>query len=1082
MIKKHLHHFSRGLVIGFEILGGLALFAFVAWLALILRLSQGPLDVDFLTINIDKSFNKQQSDFKVSVGSTMLTWGGAGQHFIFDMNRVQIARTDGTPVLAVNKIGVQLSKRHLIFGELIPRVIRIYGPALRIVHGEDGHFTLNVNDAEPAAAAAVGSVQASPAIPDNTTPDKKNSQMEFIKDLLGQMKDSDRSTLLGGLDEVSVSDAALLYEDKVLNVQWKSGRSNIVIDRVTGGLAVDTLVNIAQNATHVATIRGNFRYSWLTRNSSGTVTFTNFNPALVAQQSATLKTLAGMDMPLKGTLSLSLDPDFNPGYGRFALGADPGKFSAPDIYPEPIPIKTLYVQGKFNFPTGEMALEQLTADLDGPKITATGSIVQQAAGHAITVNATLEDMPLDKLKTYWPASLTPDPRAWITGHLSAGTATKATLDLALLSPHVCTSSCANPWNDFAAPQVQKVSGQIDFNNIKVDYFPPLMPVTKVKGKATYDQKSFNLDIASGELGDMQVTGSKIAITDLDVANEKVHSRINVDVSLKGPLKTAMKMLNSPPLQYPEKLGLQAGDVMGDAKIDVNFKFPLYAKLTLVDLKVTAKAQLDNVLLKGAVAGMSLAGGPMVLSLHDNALDVSGKGTLGAMPVTFDWLRNFSSTAAVATKVDASLPLDAAALKTFGMPDELKVTGMVPAKVIYTVGNDDKASLLFKGDITPAGFTLPVAGYEKIAGTTGTLDMSLQFKDGQLTKISGLDLKTDKAQLKGDMTFLSDGKTLKTANFSQVKLNNNDISLVVESHGSDGYDVNATGAQFDASAYFTENPAPNSDTEAAKKTPPVSLAMNVDRFITGKDKSISRLQLTMKRNMWNRLDQLSVDGIAGGQPLKLRYMPTAQGHTLNLEADNAGAALSTFNISEGVRGGKLVINGLPNPQDAGKRNMHGTVMMTDFSLANAPILGKVLNALSLGGFLELMNGKGIAFKKMRSDFTFTDAGQPDTPQNVRLITFKNGQTSGASLGLTFEGKVDNWNNTLDLSGTIIPVSDLNKMLAVIPLVGDILTGGGKGIFAATYTVKGPKNQPTVSVNPLSVLAPGILRKLFFEKND
>jgi hypothetical protein len=81
MIKKHLHHFSRGLVIGFEILGGLALFAFVAWLALILRLSQGPLDVDFLTRNIEKSFNKQQSDFKVSVGSTMLTWGGGGAAF-----------------------------------------------------------------------------------------------------------------------------------------------------------------------------------------------------------------------------------------------------------------------------------------------------------------------------------------------------------------------------------------------------------------------------------------------------------------------------------------------------------------------------------------------------------------------------------------------------------------------------------------------------------------------------------------------------------------------------------------------------------------------------------------------------------------------------------------------------------------------------------------------------------------------------------------------------------------------------------------------------------------------------------------
>jgi hypothetical protein len=118
--------------------------------------------------------------------------------------------------------------------------------------------------------------------------------------------------------------------------------------------------------------------------------------------------------------------------------------------------------------------------------------------------------------------------------------------------------------------------------------------------------------------------------------------------------------------------------------------------------------------------------------------------------------------------------------------------------------------------------------------------------------------------------------------------------------------------------------------------------------------------------------------------------------------------------------------------------------------------------------------------MRADYWWIDQGQPETNRNVRLIKIKDGQTSGASLGLTFEGRIDKWANTLDIGGTIIPVSDLNKLVSAIPLVGDILTGGGGGVFAATYTIQGPKDQPTVMVNPLSVLAPGILRKLFFEK--
>ena len=36
-------------------------------------------------------------------------------------------------------------------------------------------------------------------------------------------------------------------------------------------------------------------------------------------------------------------------------------------------------------------------------------------------------------------------------------------------------------------------------------------------------------------------------------------------------------------------------------------------------------------------------------------------------------------------------------------------------------------------------------------------------------------------------------------------------------------------------------------------------------------------------------------------------------------------------------------------------------------------------------------------------------------------------------------------------------------------------------AATYTIKGPTKDPSVMVNPLSVLTPGILRSIFFENN-
>jgi hypothetical protein len=68
--------------------------------------------------------------------------------------------------------------------------------------------------------------------------------------------------------------------------------------------------------------------------------------------------------------------------------------------------------------------------------------------------------------------------------------------------------------------------------------------------------------------------------------------------------------------------------------------------------------------------------------------------------------------------------------------------------------------------------------------------------------------------------------------------------------------------------------------------------------------------------------------------------------------------------------------------------------------------------------------------------------------------------------------------IDIDGTIVPVYALNAAIGEVPILGDILTGGkGEGIFGLTYAVGGTMAQPRFQVNPVSAIAPGILRKFF-----
>jgi hypothetical protein len=81
-------------------------------------------------------------------------------------------------------------------------------------------------------------------------------------------------------------------------------------------------------------------------------------------------------------------------------------------------------------------------------------------------------------------------------------------------------------------------------------------------------------------------------------------------------------------------------------------------------------------------------------------------------------------------------------------------------------------------------------------------------------------------------------------------------------------------------------------------------------------------------------------------------------------------------------------------------------------------------------------------------------------------------------MTAKGSVDLNAQTVDMQGTVVPAYFFNTLLGRIPLVGRLFSPEqGGGLFAATYSARGPIDDPQVSVNPLAALTPGFLRGLF-----
>jgi hypothetical protein len=1063
-VKKALHYFNRGLVMGLEFFALLIVLAFLLWGALLWRLSMGPLDASFLTEKLEASMNARQPGFVFDIGATQLVWGGHFDLFQVEMKDVTVRRADGADIITMRKVGVHLSKRHLVFGQMTPKLVRIYEPALRVVRWEDGHVTLNF-DAQPAQVFG-------PPMPPELADKNSAAQVALLQSILQGLNDhSTLGLLIGGLQEVSIRDARVTYDDCALGLVLESSDTDIAFGRTRSGIRAQVSMAAALSPDRRMELRIEGRYRRDTGESDITLQFAGADPSALAALSEKLAAWRGLSVPLNGSVNLGFDRGFQPLRARFILGAEEGSFSGFGLYEKaPLPLGRIYAKGALDFTQQQLRLDTFRANLRGPQAEGQATVVRGEDGRfRITATAALMQMPMDDLASYWPETLTPDPRWWVTTHLSKGVATKATLDADMFFNPA-------PAEGAAAVEMVKLGGLIDFEGIKVDYLPPLMPVEDVRGQARYDAERFDLAITGGTLGDMTVSKSAIAITGLADSDPDTDIAIDIKVSVAGPVATALKVLDSKPLGYTKMLGIDSAAASGKADVDLSLAFPIHRGLDIADVKVTAAAKLEDMRLPAMVAGMDVTGGPMTLQVDSGALNVKGSGKLGDMPMTFDWNKNFDSKKTFDSSVTADLTLSDAARRAFGVPEMAGLRGPLPSKIAYRLERGGKATLDVTADLTPAALSIPDIGFSKSAGTAGSLSLRVLLAEGAPQRVENISVETGGLVLRGDADLA--GGMLRKASFPTAMWGQTQAAVDVEVRAGGGYVLRVSGRQFDAGRWMQDDGPPNSDAAAAVKTQPVQISMNVDRLLVAEGRVLEKVKMFLRRNEWQRIEQLEIDGMIGKDDIYLRYTPSARGPSLRFEAQNAGAALAFFGISKSIRGGKLVVRGEPT-EKGGLRDMRGSVVLSDFILRDAPVLALLLNSMSLVGVLDLLNGDGIAFKRARVNFNWIDRGQPAQQKNVRQIRLRDGRTSRASLGLNFEGEIDNWAKTLDLDGTIIPISGVNNVLSGIPLVGEILTGGGGGILAATYTIKGPMDKPQVFVNPLSVLAPGILRKIFFE---
>lgn len=1045
----------KTLLVAVEAAMVLLVLALVGGGVLVWKLNRGPIEVGFARKYIESELSDPARELSLHVEKVFLDWSAIDSRPRVTLQNVRIYNMASNHlILSVKSAAVSMSRTSLLLGQFEPRTIVIENPLLSVVRDEGNRFHLAISDSADAAEKPETDLEAQSAL------------LFSVMDTMARPRSEiPRDWPVRSLELFMISGARLRVEDRVLQQSWLVPKADMAFRRERGTL-VTTASLWLEDAAAAPTLQVEAAYIRERKSIVADVNLASLRAPFLASKFPDLSWLKNQNIVLSGKAQAQLGENFAFSGFEATLESSNGAFVVPDVYETPVPFQKMLLNVAYDHGSGSLTLKDSELVLtDDFSLTFGGAVnpVKETGGYFMPLHIDVHSLPQARVAAFWPSAMKGDPsEEWALRRLADGRVFDSTIDLALNAARA---------DDVWSVDLADLKAAFNIENMTVDYSAPLMPVKKANGKGVYDYKEdrMTIDVASGMLGDMTIKSGKIVID--TVVGAKI-GHASIDAHLQGPLKTVFKYISSEPINVAGDIVSDINKIEGSADLQLNVSFPTLKELPAEKIDVTATGTGDKILMPGLVNRLDVSGGPVKVTVKNQRVDVSGKGRIDGRDMNFTYAQYFEAKGnPFGMQVVADVMADSDLRQKFGIDLSDWIEGSVPAKITYTDFGGGRAEAEANVDATPATLMVKPMSYTKPPGKAAKASAKAYLQNNILTEIKNLSVETPEGRVEGaQMRFVQSGKEtlLKSGEFPRARLNESDVAIKFDISPQNIISMSIQGPFLDARP-FLENDKKGADYHG----PGLIANVNVARMRTAEARLVEKAVASIDMDTQGELNRLTLDATAGTGPLLFRYQPEGNRMILRISAQDGGAALLAFGVYENTRGGQLLVEGESAP-GGDKKLISGKAELTNFRVINAPVLARLVNALSLPGILSLLGSDGIDFARLESQFTW------EKRKGVDLIRTKEGRTSGASMGLTFEGTLDRMADNIDVSGTIVPASMLNSILSSIPIVGDILTAGsGDAVFAATYTVRGPAKNPTIMVNPLAVLAPGFLRQIFFE---
>ncbi len=1117
----------------------------VAVLSLWWRLASGPIELDiatpYLRAAIQENFGGTQT---VVVGGTQLERDEKGRTSL-RLRDIVVRDVDGTVVASAPKAEVGLSGAGLLTGNVRAESLNLVGAEMSVRIETDGRVTVFAGaDKRPIASTLPATVPPVAVKPPAGAPPSTPTQGPLeagISDVAGVMTWLD-GVGVSGLDghdlrELGLKNGNLMVDDRRSGKRWTFDRINASLQRPEQGgvifkiesdnpdrawvlsaamrpladgvravgiearkvstrdmllalrlnegsidvnlpvsasvraeIAADGTPQVVQGElyTEAGSIvdrdnpnsnididRADFRFNWDARRRSLVVPFQIHSSGNQFTMRATLEPPVEANGPWRLSMTRG-DPVIDPVI--MGAGAERESFA----------INRAAVSARIDFARRRIDLDQGdfsrvdTRPSHNIGMAVTGSLDLSGEPHlAFGVAGTR--MPTSVMKRFWPPFAAADVREWVFGHITDGMIERVVI--AGNAPLVAFKAGGPPTPEDGLSVDIETSG----TTVRPVNSLPAIRDAELNVHITGGQATINLGRGTVEVEPgrkLSVTSGVFEVPDTHIKPAPARASFRID----GTVPAVAALLASDELHENVGIPLDPASTRGTISAQVTVNVTLSKHMPADASTYTVAAELTNFGADKLLLGQKLESSSLSVAASSAGYQIKGDVKINGTPASID-VRKKKGEANAELRMTAAI--DEGARRRLGIDFGGAVTGTIPVKVSAQIGDAVKEERLnVEADLTPVKIDNLLPGWVKLAGRAARSTFTM-IKNGKAARFDDLSIEGSGASVKGAVELDASG-SLVLAHFPVFSLSDGDKVSMKADRGGDGVmRVTMRGDVYDGRG-FVKSSLANSQDEKGKpeKQTDLDLDIKLGTVVGHNGETLRGLELRLSRRS-GQIRTFSMNSKIGRDtPLNgdLRLRARDNHQVMFFETNDAGALFRFTDTYPRMHGGSMWIAMDPPTQE--QTPQVGTITIRDFVVRGEPALDRIVAGAPGGG------GRGVSFSEMSAGFTRIPG----------RMAVRDGVVRGPVVGATIEGQIDYANNDVHLRGTFVPFYGLNNMfgLGQIPIVGLFLGGSNEGLLGITYEAVGPPSAPRISVNPVSAIAPGLLRKFIpspgtFDKN-